>query len=66
MTGTPIITDVINDQIDALLITPERLANEDFRQSTLMRSQIVSVCSLWTRRIVFPTGAMTFGLITGA
>lgn len=40
MTGTPwdsIITDVINDQIDALLITPERLANEDFRQSTLMK-----------------------------
>ena len=32
-----IITDVINDQIDALLITPERLANEDFRQSTLMK-----------------------------
>ena len=32
-----IITDVINDQIDALLITPERLANEDFRQSTLMQ-----------------------------
>ena len=32
-----IITDVINDQIDALLITPERLANEDFRQSILMK-----------------------------
>lgn len=32
-----IIKDVINDQIDALLITPERLANEDFRQSTLMK-----------------------------
>ena len=32
-----IITDLINDQIDALLITPERLANEDFRQSTLMK-----------------------------
>ena len=32
-----VITDVINDQIDALLITPERLANEDFRQSTLMK-----------------------------
>ncbi len=32
-----IITDVINDQIDALLITPERLANEDFRHSTLMK-----------------------------
>ena len=32
-----IITDVINDQIDALLITPERLANENFRQSTLMK-----------------------------
>ena len=31
------VTDVINDQIDALLITPERLANEDFRQSTLMK-----------------------------
>ena len=33
----PIIVDVINDQIDAVLITPERLANEDFRQSTLMK-----------------------------
>ena len=32
-----IITDVINDQTDALLITPERLANENFRQSTLMK-----------------------------
>ena len=32
-----IITDVINDQTDALLITPERLANEDFRQRTLMK-----------------------------
>ncbi len=32
-----IITDVLNDQIDALLITPERLANEDFRQSVLMK-----------------------------
>ena len=31
------IQDVIDDQIDALLITPERLANEDFRQSTLMK-----------------------------
>ena len=31
------VTDVINDQIDALLITPERLANENFRQRTLMK-----------------------------
>ncbi len=31
------IKDVINDQIDALLITPERLANDDFRQNTLTK-----------------------------
>ncbi len=31
------INEVIDDRIDALLITPERIANEDFRQSTLKK-----------------------------
>ena len=57
------------NEVDILLISPERLANEHFRAEVLGRWQGASRCWWWMRRIAFRIGAMIFvrtiGLLSG-
>ena len=52
-------------EIDILLISPERLANERFRSQVLARIERRSLCWSSTKRTAFPTGGTTSVPITG-
>jgi hypothetical protein len=54
------------NEIDVLLISPERLANDEFLTEHLLPIAGKSDCWWWMRRIAFPIGATTFAPITAA
>jgi len=58
-------TGLLRDEIDVLLISPERLANDDFVDRSLRPSPTGSGSSLWMRPTAYPTGGTIFAPTIG-
>jgi hypothetical protein len=58
-----ITRQLVAGELDCLLISPERLANQDFIQSVLAPVGIAFRCWLWMKPTVFLTGGMISALI---
>ncbi|WP_209316195.1 DEAD/DEAH box helicase [Haematospirillum sp. 15-248] len=56
---------ILSNQADALLISPERLSNDGFVQDVLLPLQTASACLWLTKLIVSRIGGMTSDLTTG-